>query len=153
MPKSKKKPKIATQPQTNRQPTFAKNPDSYMKEKPTWSFCRCDNGHELWSLCKCENLWDKVIKKLGDLETQTWAEIVQTTGHGDHGNNHFVSINDLSKNAQTRLAELHLDQIDTVFSISLEGKMRLYGLVEGTVYKLLWWDPDHGVCLSAKKHT
>lgn len=153
MPK-KKTPALSQQPSGAKIPIVKENPEFYKNLKPTWSFCRCDKEHDSWSICKCEDLWNKVIGKLGDLESQTWAEIMQSAGHRRHGtNNHHIAVEELAKEAQQRLVQLHLDQLETVFSIALDGKTRIIGILEGSVFKLLWWDPDHEVCASTKRHS
>ena len=76
----------------------------------------------------------------------TWKAI------GTNGS-HPVALNDLDKTARDRLAELNLDDIDHLYSLRLSGTERVWGILDRSILKVLWWDPDHQVCPAAKKHT
>ncbi|RKZ46349.1 MAG: hypothetical protein DRR00_24365, partial [Candidatus Parabeggiatoa sp. nov. 3] len=52
-----------------------------------------------------------------------------------------------------RLAEIHQDDIDELFSLRLSGKERLWGILDNHILKILWWDANHDVWPSKKKHT
>lgn len=75
-----------------------------------------------------------------------WNDI----SNSDH---HAIAIERLSKEAQQRLAEIKQDDIDEIFSFHFSGKRRIIGIRDMSIVKLLWWDPDHLVCLSLKKNT
>ncbi|MDP9932536.1 hypothetical protein J2X92_004791 [Variovorax paradoxus] len=75
----------------------------------------------------------------------TWAEIQSATGGRKEGNNnHFVPVAKMPKEAQDRLIELRLDDIDDLFSLRLQNALRLYGIRDGRVLRLIWHDPHHG---------
>lgn len=149
-----KRPKYSSSTETTKKPKLVENPDYFMKENPAWSFSKCDKNHSKWSLCKCAEIWDDVISKLSNFETQTWAEIFQASGGRRCGTlNHFIEVENLCTDAKKRLSELKLDQVEQVFSFSLTGKQRLIGLLQGKVFFLLWWDSLHEVCPSHKKNT
>lgn len=71
----------------------------------------------------------------------------------DKHKNHHIKISDLCKSAQDRLAELRYRDIDELFSLHLTSKNRVWGILRQGVLSLLWWDPEHQICPSAKKHT
>jgi len=75
-----------------------------------------------------------------------WQEI-------EGADHHAIGVDRLSKEAQNRLAEIRQDDLDEVFSFHFSGKPRIIGIREMNVIKLLWWDPEHQVCPSIKKHT
>lgn len=125
------------------------------------------NQHFKWSFNKC--LWDSdrwqgiisdvplfveiVINKLKDFETMTWAEIERASGgkREGHGNNsHFIDIVDLSKVYRHLIKQTHSDEYDKVFSLRLTGKGRLFGVVEGAVFFVLWYDNDHSTIPTSK---
>jgi hypothetical protein len=54
--------------------------------------------------------------------------------------------------AQKRAKELEWDDSE-LFSLRLEGKLRLWGRRGGAILYLLWFDPEHLVCPSRKKDT
>lgn len=76
----------------------------------------------------------------------SWAEI-QGKQH------HAIPVESLSKPAKDRLSEIGQDDIDEVFSFRLTGATRVFGIRDRGNVKLLWYDPDHQVCLSKLKHT
>ncbi len=66
---------------------------------------------------------------------------------------HNIALDKLSKSALKRLKELHLDDIDELYSIHITGKERIFCIKMNNVMKVLWWDPLHKVCPSKLKHT
>lgn len=101
------------------------------------SFSCRDITHDEWSL---------ILSKMRLWETMTWNEI---EGRRDHS----ISVENLSEAAKKRLAEIQLDDIDEVFSLHIDGKKRLFGIRDRNIFKVLWWDREHNVCPSHKKHT
>lgn len=79
----------------------------------------------------------------------TWSEILVDSKK----QNHTIPIPELSKEAQSRLREIGNDDIDTLISLRLSGKRRVWGIRTGSTLSILWWDPEHRVCPSKKKHT
>ena len=84
--------------------------------------------------------------KLRNFESMTWGTIIGA-------NSHQVPTESLCKEARDRLAALHLDELEELFSLRLSGKERVWGVLEHNVLTILWWDPDHQVCPSLKKNT
>ena len=67
---------------------------------------------------------------------------------------HYLSPSSLSKEAKQRLEELELDdEIDNLFSFHLKGKSRIIAIKHANIAKLFWFDPEHQVAPSKKKHT
>ena len=75
-----------------------------------------------------------------------WTEIAGS----DH---HSIPVSKLSNEAQKRLEEIKQDDIDEIFSFHLQGKPRIICIRDLSIAKLLWFDPEHKVCPSQKKHT
>ena len=88
-----------------------------------------------------------LLDKVKWFESMTWRDVKKG------GDSHSVAIEKLIKPAQDRLQELKLDDIDELFSLRCTGKQRIWGIETGAVLRLLWWDPDHQICPSPKKHT
>jgi len=76
----------------------------------------------------------------------TWAQVDGPTG------SHFIGYDDLCKDAQDRLQTLKRD-VEQMFSLRLTGPKRIYGIRQGAILEILWWDPEHQICPSAKRHT
>ncbi len=87
--------------------------------------------------------------KLTSFESMTWAEIL-VQGKKFH---HTVALVSLSQEAQSRLREINLDDIDELVSLRLSAKERVWGILDQGVLSLLWWDPEHQVCPSLLRHT
>lgn len=67
---------------------------------------------------------------------------------------HFVDANKLSKEAQKRLKTLKMDDFGSLFSFRISGKQRLWCVkLEEGLMGVLWWDPEHKICPSQKRHT
>ena len=111
-----------------------------------WQFSLMDlSGPFSFSLVACDD-WSLILSKMRSWETMTWNEI---EGRRDHS----INIDSLSDTAKKRLAEIQLDDIDEVFSLHIDGKKRLFGIRDRNIFKVLWWDREHQVCPSLKKHT
>ncbi len=120
--------------------------DTGMSERlPVFSFQLLDREGPYHIGC-CASVFEIVefLTKLGNFEKMNWTEIIS----GRHSHN--VSKDRLSKPARDRLEAIKLDDIDELFSLRIEGDNRVWGIKEGHILRLLWWDPDHQVCPSLK---
>jgi hypothetical protein len=140
-------PRIATEPNTKKQPSIGNYfvPDD--KGPVLWSFSLvdCDGPWGFNNICKNE-LHTLVTNGFKDKEGLNWA-MLKTSG------SHNIEINKLIPSAQKRLAEKLLDDRDELFSMRFSGTKRIWGIRDGNVFKILWWDPNHEICPSHKKHT
>ncbi len=107
-----------------------------------WTFAIFDNyaWHDDTTHCV-----RALAKKLQDYERMTWAEVKRR--------DHPVPLPSLVVAARNRLGELGQDDVSEVWRLRFTGKQRLWGLRQGEVFQVLWWDPEHKVCSSKKKHT
>ena len=114
--------------------------------KPSWRFSTTDkNGRFAWP--KGQEKESEIISKLHNFDSMKWSEIEGE----DH---HFLSLEKLSKDATERLSAIHKDDAaDMLFSFHLNGQERIICIRENNIGKLLWYDPEHGVCPSNKKYT
>lgn len=119
------------------------DPNSYLHKKPSWHFTRVDK--EKWSL---NSIDEELFSKLSDLETMTWSEIKRAKKQ-----HHTVDVVGMTKIAKDRLCERKMDDIDQMFSFSLQGKHRLYGIISDGEFYAIWNDLEHEVYPSNKKHT
>lgn len=121
-------------------------PQSATAMRPLWAFRFLDlGGPWCWSRMSGEVLLD-VMSHLRDFESMTWAEI-------ERAGSHFVATPDLIRKAQGRLVEIGQDDVDSLFSLRVGGRGRIWGIRDEHVLRVLWWDPRHEVCPSPKKHT
>jgi hypothetical protein len=114
---------------------------------PVWAFRIVDlGGPWCWSAIEGA-LLAEVLARLRDYESMTWEQIDGPTG------SHGVEPWKLCKQAQLRLAAIRQDDASELFSLRITGRRRVWGIVDEHVLRILWWDPDHQVCPSPKKHT
>jgi hypothetical protein len=92
---------------------------------------------------------NEIRTKLAQFESMTWNEILVDSKK----QNHSVEVWKLSKEAQERLNATGLGDAEEVVSLRLSGRERVWGLRQGAVMLILWWDPEHAVCPSLLKHT
>ncbi|MFI0426702.1 MAG: hypothetical protein ACH34V_07080 [Flavobacterium sp.] len=98
--------------------------------------------------------WSELFPKLKDLESLKWHELeIQTYGKHGKSKHHWVSTNQIIKEAKERLIELKLDDYTEIFSIRLTGTNRIWGIRNYNYFQLLWFDFDHEICPSSKRYT
>ena len=93
----------------------------------------------------CNAFIEKVYPKLKIYEENTWDEIrlySHRRGQDSVSNNHYVSIQKLNKEAQDRLVELGYSDRSEIYSLRLEGKIRIYGFREMN----FWGSPKTRLC-------
>lgn len=91
----------------------------------------------------------RIQERISAFESMTWGEILVRDGK----ENHAIPVCDLNCDARNRLVELKQDDIDELVSLRFSARERIFGIREGAVLKLLWWDPMHLICPAPKKHT
>jgi len=111
-----------------------------------------DSGGQ-WSLAK--PFPANLLPRLKALESLEWKEIIRTgrragDGGGAGGTTHEIPVRDLIDDAGMRLKALKLDDVDTLLSIAVTGRQRLWALRENSTAVLLWWDPNHAICPSGR---
>ena len=130
------------------------DPNKYYSDNPSQAFSSIDA--KMWTISKKnigDIIWDEIFPKLKNLETQTWEEILIK----GKKLNHSINIKSLNKKAVDRLAEKYIE-LDSIISLRLTGKHRLYGYIQKSTFYVLWYDDNHGdnnecVCRSNLKHT
>ncbi|MCM1376813.1 MAG: hypothetical protein NC245_17190 [Muribaculum sp.] len=108
------------------------DPERYYLEKPAWTFANSDQ--EKWTFSQ-DRFWAEILPRLKELETQTWSEILV---HGKE-QNHSLDLNKLNKVAQDRLTSKCIEA-ESLISLRITGKHRLYGYMTGRVFNILWYD-------------
>lgn len=95
---------------------------------------------------------DKIYPKLKEFEKRTWEDIERETyGERNKTKHHFVKIDRFIKEARDRLSEKKLNDTDELFSLRLEGKIRVYGNRKLNYMEIIWVDPNHEICPSKAK--
>lgn len=121
----------------------------WLSMKPAWRISRLEMRDPFgWHRIDEEAL-NGIREKLRWFESMTLREIFIIGKHL----NHSVTRDKLCPDAQRRLADLRMDDIEELHTLHLTGTKRVWGILSENVISLLWWDPDHQVCPSLKKHT
>ena len=89
----------------------------------------------------------EIVPKLHEYESMTWGDMNGPSG------SHSVEVQKLCKDAQDRLIALGKDEQGQLFSVRITGERRVWGVKDIAILRVIWWDPDHAVCPSMKKHT
>ena len=85
-----------------------------------------------------ELFWDDIWTKLKEFERWNWSDFGRSK-------NHYIPVDVLSKEAQQRLCEIEQDDIDGLFELRISKQERIFGIKDGLVFRVLWWDPKHTV--------
>jgi hypothetical protein len=138
-----------------KQARIANDNNSFLSQTLAWEFGRRDQDHEKfgWSGLDGKQMLELINVHLVNLESMTWSELLKASGgkKTGHGNNHHdIPVTQLSHEAQKRLMELCLDDIDSLFSLRITGTKRIFGIRDGRVLRFLWHDPSHAVCQAGK---
>lgn len=115
-----------------------------------FSFRHSDHQHDQsWSWPGPDHA-KEILDFACETNRRTWGEVLQDTtgGRERHKKHHDQPISTLCREAQDRLAELHLDEVlddDKLFRFRLSGEKRLWGFRRGDGFYVLWWDAEHRV--------
>jgi hypothetical protein len=113
--------------------------------KPSWRFSSaCRDGDWAWG----EAATVAFLSFSHQYESMTWPEIFKGGNAGK-----LISTDHLPSPAQAELARISHDDVDDLVELRFSGLLRAWGVRHGSVLCLLWWDPDHTVFPSYKKHT
>jgi hypothetical protein len=144
MKKNNKKGKLPTAPA--QKGLEGQRPTSTQNQKVVLRISKLDfDGPWCFSKVSKED-FAKILKAFKGFESMKWSEI-------EGPRHHFVEIGKIINDAQRRLETIGLDDISSLFSFSIEGEPRVWGVRINEVFNVLWWDPEHKVCPSVKKHT
>ena len=94
----------------------------------------------------------EILPKLQEFEAKGWLEIAKgVPGKKGGSPNHPVQVDDLIEEAQERLQQTELELAAELFSVRLDDKQRLFGIVRDSVLHLLWHDPHHEICPTKRR--
>jgi hypothetical protein len=138
-------PKAEKEPQKRK--IRQKDSIDFVKKEASWAVGRIDKCCSWgWENITLDGLWGDIHSKLKSFESMNWASIMQNGSH-------FVEVNKLIPEAQKRLSELRIDDLDELFSLHLTNTKRIWGILDNGVLSIIWYDPSHKICPSPKKHT
>lgn len=124
-------------------------PESVMKLSPAWQVSILEMVDPFgWHALDAVTI-RTIHRKLAEFEGRTWADILVK----EKSNNHTVEVSKICREARQRLEAINQADTDNLVSLRLSGKERIWGIQNGRVLKVLWWDPEHLVYPSPKKNT
>lgn len=117
-------------------------------ERISWRFQHFDWDGP-WSFADMDD-FREVECQLRKFETMTIHELFH---NGKEPGKRYEVARIPEPKALTRLEALNLSDQDEICRLRLSGTKRLYGFLVGTVFHFVFWDPDHQVWPTEKKHT
>lgn len=139
-----KNPRADFIPVNNKTPRIDVTPNDHCR--PNFRAAQMDiHGKWGWDKLDALQLQD-LLEKIFNSQMLIWQQL------REH-NSHLVDTSSLIPEAQKRLKDLEKDDLDQLYPLRLSGLKRVWGIKEGNILWLLWWDPFHQVCRSHKKHT
>ena len=159
-PKGKNKPVIpgSVAPGTDKpiapRSVLALHADSHDDDlcHPVWRLSLLDVDHDgEWSWRINGSTLDTIVQFMIQMERLTWKQIrtqqAATTTRA-RARHHSQQVETLAADAQRRLSELGLDDVDELFRFRVDQKGRLWGVLSREsprVFYPIWWDDDHRV--------
>lgn len=92
-----------------------------------------------WRTQSDDVLFEKVFSKLANFETMTYHELAQSSG------SHAIEIDKFNQQVRKELERLEISDIAELFSIRLEGRIRVWCITSFNEFSLLWLDLNHEV--------
>jgi hypothetical protein len=123
---------------------------------PSWTFHRCDFDHDKWGFNSKREHIPELLLRLKAFEGQSWGTILSdTSGRKTNAKNHAMSFEKITKEAQARAEQLKLNEFDEIYSLTVTGERRLWGVLskEDGKFHLVWYDEGHGIYPVNKSHT
>lgn len=128
--------------------------EGYYDKYPRWAFGKCDFEHEKWGISCKSGARDHLLLTLKSLESMNWGKILSSTnGRVSNTRSHAIAIERLTEEAVKRLEELNLDDYDELYSLAVDNQKRIWGVMNDGVFNIIWYDLNHEICESRKRHT
>ncbi|MGV9006815.1 MAG: hypothetical protein ACOH1H_08780 [Brevundimonas sp.] len=118
----------------------AKVSDPTIEGQPlAWRFSGCDgDGPFSWAALVPGDKHRAVLQRLAAFEAMTWEQIIATKSHQ-------IPLASLGREAKERLKAIERDDEDELMSFRIAGAERVWCFKDGSLMRVLWWDPEHKV--------
>ena len=121
----------------------------YNRMRACWRLQRLQMiGPYGWHQLNAEQL-AYIREKLIEFEAKDWNQIF--VAERDH--NHRVDVAAFDCPAAREWMRRNMPDQDVLWTLRLMGKQRIWGIFRDGVFHLMFWDPEHQIKLSLKKHT
>lgn len=101
-----------------------------------------------WGGLPGRKAWPQLLRKMDDWASMRWGEIDNNKKHY-----HMTGLDGLCSEAVDRLRYLEFADGDRLACLRFSSTQRLWGVRDADRFRILWWDPEHRVYPSRKKHT
>jgi len=129
-------------------PGITEDPD-FWDSNPSWQIGILQTKEPFgWDVLD-EAALHKIRERLANLESMTWREILIKSKK----QHHTIRVAALSTENQKHLREIGQHDVDRLVSLRVSSRERIFGILDKAVLRLLWWDPEHQIYPSPKKHT
>lgn len=110
-------------------------------DRVCWRFKHADREGR-WGLHHLTiEVWNQICERLVQLETMTVQELRESSVYTEYD----LPNGGLHADVMARLEELSLGDMTKIGRFRISQKPRLYGFMEGNVFHVLWWDPEHQI--------
>jgi hypothetical protein len=118
-------------------------------ERLCWRFTHVDHDGR-WGFDQMEPaVLCEILRKLAHCESMTVAELRKS---GRLFKDYDLP-GGLCKDALERLTVMGRDDMTKIQRLEFTGLQRLYGFLDGNVFHVVWWDPQHEVYPSKLRNT
>lgn len=139
----KKRPKVAETPKPQKAPKWCDEPHINGDGPLSWKFSQCDrDGPFSWRELDGETA-HRVMSCLAEFEAKSWTDLEKTGSHP-------IECYKLEKPARDRLVDIEHDDLDSLMSFRISGSCRVWCIQDGSIMRVLWWDPEHEAYLVPK---
>jgi hypothetical protein len=120
------------------------------EERLCWRFGYVDHDGP-WGFDEVEpSVLREILVRLANFESMTLNEVFHRGGYP--GKDYDVA--DIpNSDALDRLEVMGLADQTKIWVLRLGGEPRLYGLLRGNIFEVVFWDPEHEIWPSVLKHT
>lgn len=100
-----------------------------------------------WDLSPKES--KDLLDLLADVSQKTWADVKEMKTNSKNNSrplHHDQPVDSIDKRAQKRLEEIGRGDQEKVFRLRHGNMVRVWGVLDGSLFHILWYDRDHKVC-------
>jgi len=140
--KSQRQPKIEKTPRISKDAN--KLGQQFFRWRVHYDYIDLDHEEWGWGYLQIADFFNILVNRLHSYEDMTWDDLVSRR------HCHPMPVTKIEIKAQNRLSKKCAD-IDTLHSIDINKKCRVWGHKIGRSLYLIWHDPQHTVYLAKKR--
>lgn len=150
-----RKPRALYAPSASKSARAGADPSSIMQMQMAYELFQYSDREGEWSWGELRNWCSSAAKagagcivrnSMNEMSSLTWSEIfAQTTGGKvRHNKHHSQAWDSLCNEAQERWMEIGRTE-EELFRFRVGGKQRIWGVRQGAVFFVVWWDAEHQI--------